>query len=292
MTDSLDRTLTLEDGRTLGYREYGDPAGIPIFYFHGFPGSRIEARYMDEPGKELKARIIALDRPGMGLSSFQPRRRLVDWPLDVAQAADLLGIHRFSVAGMSGGGPYAAACARRLEDRLSTATIISGLGPLTAPGIMKGMSTRTKVLSMAAVWARPVAQLTLWLLGRSLHNREKSIEQIYRSANEADRSLLDERPEIAEGLYESMREAYRQGAKGPRRELSLYARPWGLRLDRIRAPVFIYQGEADGSVPPTMARYQAERIPGSKATYWPGEGHFAGVRHAEDILDAIVSAAG
>ncbi len=35
-----DATLTLSDGRTLGYAEYGDHTGTPVFMFHGNPGSR------------------------------------------------------------------------------------------------------------------------------------------------------------------------------------------------------------------------------------------------------------
>jgi hypothetical protein len=34
--------IILRDGRSLGYGEIGDPGGKPIFYFHGFPGSRLE----------------------------------------------------------------------------------------------------------------------------------------------------------------------------------------------------------------------------------------------------------
>lgn len=288
----IDETLTLPGGRTLGYAEYGDPKGAPIFYFHGFPGSRYEARFTGEPANAGGARIIALDRPGIGLSDFQPGRRLTDWPEDVAAAAGALGIDRFAVAGMSGGGPYAAACARRLPDRLTSATIISGLGPLAAPGMMSAMSLRNRLLSMAAVYALPLAQFTITLIGRQLDDREKAIAMIHKSANDADKQLLDERPEVAEGLYDSMKEAYRRGSRGLRWELRLYARRWGFSLDRITVPVFIWQGEADENVPPVMARYQAERIPGCKATYWPGEGHFAGVRHAEEILEAIVTSAG
>lgn len=287
----IDETLTLPEGRVLGYAEYGDPKGVPVFYFHGFPGSRYEARFTDEPAKTKGARIIALDRPGIGLSDFQLERRLTDWPIDVAAAAGQLGIDRFAVAGMSGGGPYSAACARRLPGRLTSATIISGLGPLAAPGIVSAMSLQNRLLSMAAVYALPLAQFTLTLLGRQLDDREKAIAQIHRSANEADRRVLDEHPEVADGLYDSMREAYRQGSRGLRWELRLYARNWGFRLDRITVPVHVWQGEADENVPPVMARYQAERIPGCEATYWPGEGHFAGVRHAEEILESIVSSA-
>ncbi len=87
------------DGRQLGYAQYGQPDGAPIVYFHGHPGSRLEARLAHEAAAGSGFRVIALDRPGYGLSDFQPGRAIADWPADVAEAADALGIGRFSVAG-------------------------------------------------------------------------------------------------------------------------------------------------------------------------------------------------
>jgi pimeloyl-ACP methyl ester carboxylesterase len=97
--------LVLRDGRRLGYAQYGQPDGEPIVYFHGHPGSRLEARLAHEPAAAPGLRVIALDRPGYGLSDFLPGRAITDWPADVTAAADALGIGRFSVAGASGGGP-------------------------------------------------------------------------------------------------------------------------------------------------------------------------------------------
>ncbi len=39
VTDKTNHTIKLKDGRMLGYAEYGNPEGKPVFYFHGFPGS-------------------------------------------------------------------------------------------------------------------------------------------------------------------------------------------------------------------------------------------------------------
>jgi len=105
--------LRLNDGRLLGYAEFGDPGGTPVMFFHGFPGSRLEGALGHEAAERAAVRMICIDRPGMGLSTFQPGRRMLDWPADVAALADALGIGRFAVGGVSGGGPYAAVCALR-----------------------------------------------------------------------------------------------------------------------------------------------------------------------------------
>jgi pimeloyl-ACP methyl ester carboxylesterase len=88
-------TLQLPDGRKIGYMRYGAPGGRPVFYFHGLPGSRCEGLLLDEPGRELNVQVIAVDRPGYGLSRFQPNRQLCDWPQDVLALADALEFDRF-----------------------------------------------------------------------------------------------------------------------------------------------------------------------------------------------------
>ncbi|MCL5996723.1 MAG: alpha/beta hydrolase [Chloroflexi bacterium] len=66
---SRNRTIRLKDGRTLGYAEFGAPGDRPIFLFHGNPGSRLDATLgaVEQPG----IRVIAPDRPGVGLSDMQ-----------------------------------------------------------------------------------------------------------------------------------------------------------------------------------------------------------------------------
>src|SRR3954465_14232198 len=128
--NGVDRTIRLRDGRRLGYAEWGGLGGPPVLYFHGWPGSRLEGRLADEAARGEGVRLIALDRPGMGLSDYQPRRRLVDWPDDVLQLATALGLERFAVLGISGGGPYAAVCAWKLPEQLTRAEIVSSLAPL------------------------------------------------------------------------------------------------------------------------------------------------------------------
>lgn len=137
MISTRDGTLTLADGRSLGYLELGPSDGYPVMYNHGFPSCRLEptvsAPLLTQVAEPL--RIIALDRPGYGLSDFVAGRTFADWPRDVAAAADLLGIDHFSVIGASGGAPYALATAASLGDRVDRVGIVVGIAPPEAPGI-------------------------------------------------------------------------------------------------------------------------------------------------------------
>lgn len=128
-----ERTSRLADGRELGYAEYGDPAGKPVFYFHGWPSSRLEAWGYHAAGVRLGARIIGVDRPGIGLSSYVRGYTIARWPGDVAALADSLGIERFAVVAISSGAPYSYACARFIPEQLTGAAVVSGVGPLDIP---------------------------------------------------------------------------------------------------------------------------------------------------------------
>lgn len=88
------KTIQLHDGRTLGYTEYGSLTGSALFYFHGHPGSRFEARFLAERATQAGVRLIGIDRSGMGLSSYKAGRCLLDWPDDVVELADNLHIER------------------------------------------------------------------------------------------------------------------------------------------------------------------------------------------------------
>ena len=129
-------TVRLADGRVIAVEEYGDPAGVPVLYFHGWPASRLEAGLIPD----LPVRMLALDRPGYGRSTPKRGRTLMDWPADVAAVADRLGLDRFHVVGLSGGGPYAAACALALPDRVLGVAMVCPVPPPhgvhpRAPGI-------------------------------------------------------------------------------------------------------------------------------------------------------------
>jgi pimeloyl-ACP methyl ester carboxylesterase len=137
------RTFRLGGGRTLGYAEWGDTSGYPLFHFHGSSSSRLERPV--QPEVLAGVRLVTIDRPGHGLPDFQPDRTLLDWPEDVAALAAHLGIERFAVSGWSAGGPYALACAYGIPERLTAVGLISSLGSHDRRGATEGMDGFNKM---------------------------------------------------------------------------------------------------------------------------------------------------
>jgi pimeloyl-ACP methyl ester carboxylesterase len=291
-SDRNDNTLRLRDGRLLGYAEYGDPKGAPLFYFHGHPGSRVEAELGDATAARQGVRIVGLDRPGYGRSDFKPRRTLLDWPDDVVEAADALGIDRFAVLGASGGGPYAAACAFRIPQRLTAVAVVSGVGPFDAPEATKGMRWQNRVGFGVAGRLPWLARVAMWSMARQVRRSpERVVAAIGRALAEPDRLVLN-RPEVRRTFKAVVAEAFRAGSRGAAWDMTLLARPWGFRLEDITMEVHLWQGEEDVLVPPSMGRHLAAAIPNCEATFYPGEGHLLAVDHQDDIQAALVSSGG
>lgn len=276
--EANNQTIQLRDGRTLAYTEYGASSGKVLFYFHGGADSRLEARILANPAKRAGIRLIGIDRPGMGLSQFQAGRRLLDWPEDVVGLADSLKIDRFAVVGISGGGPYALACAYKIPDRL------------TSCGIVGGEWHNRHILSFLTQF---LPWLVIPILGYFFRNEgraRKSMLRLTPHFPETDRKSLT-LPEITDLLTASFVEAFRQGAKGPAYDGLVVRRPWGFELEEIHFPaLYLWHGELDTDVPVAMGRAVAERLAQCKATYYPNDGHISLiVNHREEIVTTLMS---
>jgi pimeloyl-ACP methyl ester carboxylesterase len=283
-----EQRIFLPDGRSLGYAQFGDPAGLPLIYLHGFPSSRLEAGVLDAPASRLGVLIIAPDRPGFGLSDFQPERTILDWPSDILSLADALGIERFSVLGGSGGCPYAAVCAYRLPQRLARVGTLAGLGPTAGLESTREMGGTARLGFFLARRAPALFKILYSGLAR-LAARYPSLVFYLNEATPPDREALAQ-PDIRSVLTNSAREAFRRGTQGAVHEFKLLAHPWGFPLQEIQTPFYIWHGEWDGTVPPAMGKFLAAKVPNAHLRLIVGEGHISlSVRYGAEVLETLIS---
>ena len=284
-SNTTDNVFQLQDGRVLGYAEYGDPSGTPVFFFHGLPGSRRQRHPDDSIAIELGARIITVDRPGYGFSDFQPGRTLLDWPDDVAQLADALQIAQFAAIGLSGGGPYLLSCAYKMSERLTSATVISGMGPVDHPEAIKGMMGSMRLgLGLARSVPWELARLALEPTARMVRRNPTAAKKLVPlSAPKADKEAFA-RPDIQAIDQEDLVEAYRNGAQAAYWEVVMLATPWGFRLEDIDKKIDLWHGEEDTTVPIHMGRYVARTVPDCEARFYPGQGHTLIYHYWREIL--------
>ncbi len=286
MKDSI---FTLSDERKLGFIDYGSSDGVPIFLFHGTPGSRIFGLENEPLVDKENLRIITPKRPGYGLSSPVKGRHIECFTADIKELADDLEIREFHVAGVSGGGPYALACASNLSSRVLSTSLIASAAPTEMEGYFKGMSIGNKlafVMSKYFPWI-----LKAILKSVASHSRKKPervIDELRSQLCEWDIKVLDNMTKKGqlECLVEHIREAYRQGYAAHYSDLLLVSRPWGIDYSRIESPIFMWHGVSDTLMPIHPARMFADRLPNCKNYFVERAGHL--LLESEEIGGRIV----
>lgn len=288
----LNQQFRLPDGRRLGYDERGALDGKPLFYFHGSPSSRVESTLFvsDELLQTLDVRLIAVDRPGSGLSDFQPNRRFMDWHKDVSELADHLKLERFAILGYSGGGLYAAVCALTIPDRVTKVGIVSGTAPFTEPNLADNINKDSRNfmdLSHQKPWLSRMILRMMGAMTRLAPN--KVIANALAALPEADRAIMA-LPEIQQGFLAMIQEALRHGPRGTQHDTRLMVTAWDIAPQEIKIPVYLWHGEDDQNAPIAMGRYMASAIPNSQAKFYPNEGHLSLFKkNAEEIIRTLVS---
>jgi len=285
-----DLRVELPDGTMVGYAEAGGPADPAVLYLHGSPSSRLEVGLpgIREAAADLSLRVLAPDRPGMGLSTFR-RYSIADYPGLVRSFADALGLGRFAVTGVSGGGKYACACAWALADRVTRGALVSSTCSFDLPGARATWNAEDRRLYGIADRAPWLVRLYLAKVARDLRRDPDALfSTVERSVGAADKEVLA-LPEFREALDRDMGEAFRQGGRGPAHDLTLEARPWGVPLERIEVPIDIWHGANDRVVSPEQGRILARTLPHATEHLVPGEGHFSlFARHAGEVMQSLL----
>ena len=280
--------LNLADGRNLAYSVWGAPGAPAVLYCHGFPTNRRELDLLQPKLDQhtVNARVVALNRPGYGASTFQVNRAILDWPSDVAEAADQLGIGRFAVLGVSGGSPYALACAWAMADRVVKVGIVAGVGPIEATG-MEGAAAIAGP-SAIPLMRRLQFEAAAFSFRRGQESRfiDKSIDTMSTPDQEA-LSLAETR----RWFTETMRESFGSGGRSVAHEAGLYRKSWGFDPRDISARTQLWYGTADHTVPPSVGQWLAERLPNAYRVVWPQHGHFTWMvsDEAAEIVETIAN---
>jgi pimeloyl-ACP methyl ester carboxylesterase len=192
---------------------------------------------------------------------------LLNWPADVAEVADGLGISQFAVAGHSGGGPYVLACVHQIPARITAAALISSFAPLDAPHATEGMMGSNKLMFSLAKQAPWLHKLLLsFMVGGGV---DRFMQGMVASLPEVDKAIMGQ----LEKGEEDIAEAFRHGVQGPAWDQYILVRPWGFRLEEITAEICLWQGDHDVMVPLPMGQYLAKTLPKCQATFCAGEGH-------------------
>lgn len=293
-TPDRDTILRLADGRSIGVAEWGPADGKPVFELHGNPGSRLWAP--DPPTTEAHGvRLIAPERPGYGVSDPKPGHTVLDVADDLIEVADQLGLDRFRIVGISGGGPFAMAAAYRYPDRVSAIALCGTDSPLDEnPEAWTSYSERGRELIRAAradrVAARPAFLERFAEYGEDAQSELRFLDDLI-AKTPIDELPLDARrmadPHRRAVFGASLAEGARQGAVGLADDVIAMVLPWGFSTTEIKCPTTIWWGEQDQLVPRFHSDFLASSIPGARLRILPDAGHGLPETHWAQVLEDL-----
>lgn len=291
---SHDCAFMLSDGLRVSYARYGKTGGAPAFYFHGLPGSRREAALLHQACHAANVDLVAPERPGYGMSdlslSADPGERHRRWTEVIAALADHLAFDRFYVIAISGGAPYALACASTLPGRVRATSICCGLGDIRQPDLRAVMG----IISRAGFFMAEQEPALLKLIYGNVAIAAAriapglAVDVMCWLNRKVDRIALQ--PPLIKAIFtDNLREAFRQGAGGGIADMQAATVGWSFELPRI-APLQLWHGDRDSVVPHKHSEWLAQQVPAARLRIIAGEGHFSlPVRYATDIVQTLVS---
>lgn len=286
----LEGNVLVGSDRRLGFAEFGDPQGRPIFWLHGTPGARrqipLEARSFAEKNR---IRLIGVDRPGIGSSTPHEYRKVIDFAQDLRTIADTLGIDKMQIIGLSGGGPYTLGCAAAMPDRVVAVGVLGGVAPTRGADRIGGGVMGKVGLPVAPVLERVGTPLSLVATGliRLIKPVAEPALYLYASISpEGDRRLLV-RPEFKAMFLDDLLNGSRKQLAAPFADVVVFARDWGFRLDEVKVPVRWWHGDCDHIVPFEHGKHVVALLPDAEFYPLPGESHLGGLGEAEAIMAAM-----
>jgi pimeloyl-ACP methyl ester carboxylesterase len=286
-----DITVPSADGRRdLAVRVSGNPSGIPVFFLHGTPGSRLGPSPRPQVLYKLGVCLISFDRPGYGGSDRLLGRRVADVADDVETIAKDLDIDEFAVLGRSGGGPHALACAALLPERVTRAGVLVSLAPWDAMGHQwfDGMSD-SNILEYTTAANQPEV-LTARLVqtaARIKADPNSHVATLGPEMPEDDRRVVAD-VGIRGLLAQNFAEALRDSADGWIDDALAFCAPWGFDPADIKAPVLLWHGGDDVFSPVTHTHWLADRIQSAQVVIKPGIAHFGALEAVPDVLSWLI----
>lgn len=286
-----DRRITLDDGRTLCWRELGVPNGFPLIALHGTPGSRWKFASGDAAARTHGLRLISLDRWGYGGTSPHPRPSFAHFGDEVGTLADRLGLDRIAVVGVSGGGPFAAAVAARLGKRVAALALVSPVGPMNGVRPWRDVSAFHWACFRVLPYVPGAVALPFTVL-RFLSERTPTlaIKLVSMRAGRSDRVLLAE-TDLSQALAQTFATGLAPGPLGAVTDMRLFAKPWDIDPKAAHCAARLWLGTQDRNVPLSPARRLAAQF-GAHEIMLEGHGHYWLSRNCATVFEWIATCTG
>jgi pimeloyl-ACP methyl ester carboxylesterase len=256
--DQAKKTARLPNGITLGYVEFGDPAGPPVVLIHGYTDSARDWVPL-VPYLPKSSRLILVDIRGHGQSS-KPEccYTRVDFAYDIKLLLDTLGVARADIVGHSLGSIIGQTFAEFWPERTRKVVLISSTGgpatgtaPGAAPPKPAGMDFRSEIQK----------------LHEPIDPESKFMVEWWASPTPVDEDFLRrERRDAAKIPLKVWLAVLDEGLTG----MDLQS-----TLPRLKAPTLLIWGAKDPIFGPEDRRTLQAGLPAAKVILYPDYGHNA-----------------
>ena len=286
--------LKARDGRTLDVLLAGDAdSSFGLVCHHGTPSDATIWSDWHEDALSNNLRLVAISRPGYGLSDRLEGRRVASVAEDVEDVLDALGIIEFVSLGWSGGGPHALACGALLPERCKAVSSLAGVGPYGEPDLdfLDGMGPEN--VEEFGIALEGEEALRRWMDEHAEPYRTIADEELAEALGglvpEIDVLALNEQG-LAAIWAGSMRRCFTNGWDGWIDDDMVFCNHWGFEPSEITVPVAVWQGDLDLMVPFAHGEWLLRHIPTATARLEPGHGHLSLLAdRRQAIIDDLTS---
>lgn len=266
-------TFTTTDNKRIYYYIFGNISSTPIFFFHGYPGTGKQAFLLRDTYLQDDFCLIAIDRPGYGLSDPQPGLTLKKFAQDIKELSDYLAIDKFISMGVSGGGPFAAAVSYYYPEKVLKGGSVCGVAPVSAENIIYLNKEQKKTYLLKKLLPKSVMT---YLVERNFSAlTEKLNNLIETDLLSLKDKIVFQHPEVGPFLLDSFKEALAKGPAGILTDMEILSKPWGFDIEDIKVPYYLWHGDQDDIVHFEMSNYMKKRLRDVKFKIFEGEGHYS-----------------
>ena len=262
--------FTRINGQKIAYFDYGQSDDV-IFWHHGMSTAGPIPPLLKRHADSSNFRIVEVIRSGYGNSSSLPNRTVSDMANINLEIANALGIERFAIIGISGGGPPALALAHISGERCIGVVIVAGIAPFVESNFdfYEGMDELNR-----QEWMDAQEDMKRFEENISQHASQWSgydFEQIKSIINSNTNNVVSD--ERISAFHINTRYSFMQGPNGLREDFLAFLQPWGFSFSELSSPVCIWSGNKDVNVPVGHAKWLHQSLSGSELIILEGEDH-------------------
>lgn len=261
-----------------------------VLYIHGFPGCADQAQLLTDSPLIHKFRLMAIDRPGYGSSTYQPKLTPMKLAKQLKEILDVLDIKKIRLLSVSGGAPYTFALADLLQKQVLKVSSVGGIAPLEKNNFKHMNIQQKKAYLMSRMIPTRAARILMnryWKKG--IDEIDKLVFTGFENFSEPDRAAFLH-PEVAPVLIETLKIALKQGPHGVLHDMKTFSKSWGFNFDKINCPITLWHGANDDVVSVEFAFEMKRKLPQAVLKVKKGEGHYSiAMNYRDQILGDLLN---